>query len=380
MDRILQFVADGSPGGGTTHVRQLVTGLRSQFEVAVLTQLDSSLYRSSNSSGLPTFGGDFFSGLLSRVNPRCVHSVRSAIRAFQPDLVHCHGGRAAFYQSFLPRNCRTVYTAHGLHYSRKPRWSSRTLGRLGERWACRKVDRVIYVSRHDAGVAQTDRLLPRSTSARVIYPSIAPNAHQQAHCDDRPFTVGFIGRMVEQKNPLLFVEVMNQLPGVAGVCGGGGPLLDAVKKACHCDQFSSRLEITGDLEHVETLRLLCRLDVLVMTSLWEGLPILVLEAMYAGVPVVSVPVGGVPELIEHGRTGLLSRRYHAEELAALVRQLQNDPKQRAAISAAAHNQVKERFLESQMIADIAELYREVLSQPQERTPRSQREAQMANRG
>jgi glycosyltransferase involved in cell wall biosynthesis len=374
MDRILQFVADGSPGGGTTHVRQLVAGLRSHFEVAVLTQLDSSLYRSSSSSGLPTFGGDFFSGPLSRINPRCVHSVRSAIREFQPDLVHCHGGRAAFYQSFLPKNCRTVYTAHGLHYSRKPRWASRTLGRLGERWGCRKVDRVIYVSRHDAGLAQTDRLLPRSTAAHVIYPSIAPSAHRRANCDDRPFTVGFIGRMVEQKNPLLFVEVMNQLPGVAGVCGGGGPLLDAVKKACHRDGLSSRLEITGDLEHVETLRLLCRLDVLVMTSLWEGLPILVLEAMYAGVPVVSVPVGGVPELIEHGRTGLLSREYCAEELAALVRQLQNDPQRRACISAAAHKQVQEGFLESQMIAAIGDLYREVLSRPPERTPKVSHES------
>jgi glycosyltransferase involved in cell wall biosynthesis len=364
MDRILQFVADGSPGGGTTHVRQLVAGLRSQFEVAVLTQVDSSLYRSSSNSGLCTFGGDFFSAPFSRVNPRCVDSLRSAVRAFQPDLIHCHGGRAAFYQSFLPKKHRTVYTAHGLHYRRKPRWTSRTLGRLGERWACRKVDRVIYVSKHDAGIAQMDRLLRRSTRAQVIYPSIAASAHQRSGCDKRPFTVGFVGRMVEQKNPLLFVEVMNQLPGVAGVCGGGGPLLDAVTKACHRHQLSSRLEILGDLEHVDTLRLLCRLDVLVMTSLWEGLPILVLEAMYAGVPVVSVPVGGVPELIDHGQTGLLSQNYRADELAALVRQLQNDPKRRASISAAAQKQVKENFLESQMIAALADLYREVLSQPE----------------
>jgi glycosyltransferase involved in cell wall biosynthesis len=94
------------------------------------------------------------------------------------------------------------------------------------------------------------------------------------------------------------------------------------------------------------------------------LPILVLEAMYAGVPVVSVPVGGVPELIDHGQTGLLSQNYRAEELAALVRQLQNDPKRRASISAAAQKQVKENFLESQMIAALADLYREVLSQPE----------------
>ena len=215
------------------------------------------------------------------------------------------------------------------------------------------------MSRHDAALAQTDQLLPRSTPADVIYLSIPPNAHQRSN-GDRPFTVGFIGRLVEQKNPFLFLEVMKQLPGVRGVFGGGGPFFDELKRRCIRDGLAPRLEMTGDLEHADVLQLLCSIDALVMTSLWEGLPLLLLEAMHTGVPVVSVPVGGVPEIIEHGRTGLLSRGYDAGELAELVRRLRNDPLERASIAAAAQSEVKEKFLESQMIASIGNLYREVL--------------------
>jgi glycosyltransferase involved in cell wall biosynthesis len=361
MPKVLQFVADGSPGGGTTHVRQLLSGLRGEFESAVLTQFDSHLYRTSRASGLATYGGDFFSGKVSRVDPRCVRACERAIRDFQPDVVHCHGGRAAFFRGFLPKQTRVIYTAHGLHYSRKPGRVSRTMGRLGERWACRNVDRAIYVCEHDAALARADRLLPSSTPATVIYPGIAAHALKRADRGDRPFTVGFVGRLVEQKNPRLFVEVMQQLPGVHGVLGGGGPLFDAIRQEIAAKGMSARIEMTGELQHADVLQALCRIDVLVMTSLWEGLPALLLEAMYLGVPVVSVPVGGVPEIVEHGRTGLLSTGSDGAELAALVRQLRDDPEKLAAIFLAARSQVQGKFLESQMVESVAVIYRELLS-------------------
>jgi glycosyltransferase involved in cell wall biosynthesis len=360
MSRVLQFVADGSPGGGTTHVRQLLNGLRTEFECGVLTQSDSSLYRTSKEGGFSSFGGDFFAGKLSRLDPRCVRAARRAIRDFEPDVVHCHGGRAAFYRSFLPKQTRVVYTAHGLHYSRKPNRVSRTMGRIGERWGCRKVDRAVYVCEHDAALARTDRLLPRSTRVSVIYPAIAAHAHERAPRESRPFTVGFVGRLVEQKNPLMFVEVIKQLPGMHGVLGGGGPLLDAVKERIATSGMSSRIEMTGELAHADVLEVLCRIDVLVMTSLWEGLPALLLEAMYLGVPVVSVPVGGVPEIVEHQRTGLLSDGCESSQLAALVRQLYDTPDELSAIAAAARSQVQGKFLESQMVESIAAVYRELL--------------------
>jgi glycosyltransferase involved in cell wall biosynthesis len=368
MLRVLQFVADGSPGGGTTHVRQLLNGLRSEFECGVLTQRDSSLHRSSKEAGFPTFAGEFFAGKLSRIDPRCVRAVQRAMQDFEPDVVHCHGGRAAFYGSFLPKSARVVYTAHGLHYSRKPNHVSRTMGRFGERWGCRKIDRAIYVCEHDAALARTDRLLPHSTPAHVIYPSIAPHPHKRAPSGSRPFTVGFVGRLVEQKNPRLFVEVMQQLPGVQGVLGGGGPLLDAIEAEIGASGMAPRIEITGELAHAEVLQVLCRIDVLVMTSLWEGLPALLLEAMYLGVPVVSVPVGGVPEIVEHGRTGLLSSGPNANQLAALVGRLHDNPEERTAIAAAARNQVQGKFLEAQMVESIAAVYRELLTpHPGDRT-------------
>jgi len=100
----------------------------------------------------------------------------------------------------------------------------------------------------------------------------------------------------------------------------------------------------------------------VMPSLEEGFPIAALDAMASGLPVVASSVGGVPELIEDGKTGWLVPPQDAEALADRLRLLLSNPDLRLSMGSAGHVRVRDHFGIAQMTARFAELYDELLNE------------------
>jgi glycosyltransferase involved in cell wall biosynthesis len=135
-------------------------------------------------------------------------------------------------------------------------------------------------------------------------------------------TVGWIGRFEPSKDPLRAVAVFAELArrGVPfrGWLAGSGTLDAAVRRDVESQGLGRQVSLCGTLAPAEVAGLLGETDVLLVTSLWEGQPRAVLEALGAGVPVVSPAVGDVPELVREGVSGFISRSGVAGELADLV--------------------------------------------------------------
>lgn len=134
-----------------------------------------------------------------------------------------------------------------------------------------------------------------------------------------------------------------------------------------CDylrDMAERLGIAANVlflgERSDVPRLLSASDVHVSASETEGMPNNVLEAMAAGVPVVATSVGGVPELVEDGRTGVLVPNSDPQRLAVSIRSLVTDAKWRMKMSKAAVSRVREEFAIERHVAGVEEVYRSVL--------------------
>ncbi len=125
--------------------------------------------------------------------------------------------------------------------------------------------------------------------------------------------IGFIGRLEYQKDPLLFVEMMEFLPEYSATIVGDGALAPMVKQEIVKRGLSGRVHMVGELSHGEALKILATLSVVVLTSRWEGLPVLVLESMGMGVPVVSMNVSGLEEIIHDEVNGMLVEKRRAEK-------------------------------------------------------------------
>ncbi len=353
--KVLQFVADGAPGGGTNHVLQLLEGIQAPFNSCLLTQEDTYLSDQASKIGVPVFNGNFFNHRLDR---KAIHRVKKVIQRYSPDLIHCHGGRAGFFRSMIPKNIPTLYTVHGFHFPRK-RFLSRLAGWAGEFWTIRRSSGIVFVSQFDHQLAMQKQLLPDSKPSHVIHNGIP---HPQARERSKDLGVGFIGRFVNQKNPGLFLDVIEKLPHhVNATMVGGGELDEEVRQQIQNRGLKNRIELLGSLDHQSALDALSRMSCLLMTPRWEGLPLLPLEAMLLKVPVVSTSVGGIPEVIEHMQTGMLAEKESADELALHVDRLLKDENLETRLVNQAYQNATANFSETTMIDRVKQCYRKLLS-------------------
>ena len=129
------------------------------------------------------------------------------------------------------------------------------------------------------------------------------------------------------------LEVVERLPDVRFVAVGQGPL-EAEVHALHARLgLGDRVLLLG--HRPDAVRVMAACDLFVLASLYEGLGVAVMEALALGLPVVATDVGGVPEVVEHGREGLLVHPGHPQELAAALVTLLTDAERRQRMAEAA---------------------------------------------
>jgi len=181
--------------------------------------------------------------------------------------------------------------------------------------------------------------------------------------------VGTLGRLVEPKKGLMVFlaaarSLLRDVPRIRFVLVGDGPQRAALEERAtregvsHCTVFAG---IRRDV--AEVMR---ALDLFVQPSLWEGFGLTALEAMAAGTPVVATRVGGVPEVIVDGETGLLVPPGDAEALAAACARVLSDRDLAARLGRSGRERVRQHFDIERLVGQIEALYRELLER--DRTP------------
>jgi glycosyltransferase involved in cell wall biosynthesis len=177
---------------------------------------------------------------------------------------------------------------------------------------------------------------------------------------DADRVVGLVGRLVPAKAPEVFLRALAaaapRVPGLRGLVVGDGPSRSAAEGEARRLGLSGRVVFAGLRRDVPEL--MPGLDALVFSSQREGLSMAMLEAMAAGVPVVATAVGGTPEAIVHGVTGLLVPPGRPDELADAIVALLEDASAAERFRDAARRRVEERFSVGRMIEAHEALYAE----------------------
>jgi glycosyltransferase involved in cell wall biosynthesis len=154
------------------------------------------------------------------------------------------------------------------------------------------------------------------------------------------------------------LDVLERLPGYRATIIGGGTLEYKVRAEIKRRGLCA-VRMVGTLPYNETLEELSKLHTVIMTSRWEGLPHLPLEAMQCGVPVVATNVGALGEVIESGKSGLLVDGRSADDLARAVKQLTESSALRERKIKNGRDRVRTLFSGERMLSEIREVYRQV---------------------
>lgn len=314
---------------------------------------------------------------------RALNDLTTLIRNGQYQVVHTHYAKAGVLGRIAARRARVPVVVHTYHLfawqvANAPSGSLRgnplSSARkwvyiLLERYAASLSDALITVSELNRREAIALRVAPPE-KLTTIYSGIdldrfSVRCRRTEICRSlgvdagRPI-VGSIGRLSIQKAPLDFVKaakiVLQRKPDVQFLIVGDGPLVPQVEKAIDGE---ARIKMVGFQSNVPEV--FSVLDTFVLSSLWEGLGRAVTEAMIASVPVAATAVDGVPELVVHGETGLLSPPQNPNRLADNIMWFLDNPEAARAMAARARARVVPAFSAQRMVERIELVYEDLLA-------------------
>lgn len=366
---ILHITAPAEVGGLESVVRMLATGhtaMGARVHVAGVIPPGGGAHPFLGAlagEGIPT---DVLA-LPTRAYARERAAVRSLCERLRPDVVHTHGYRSDVVDAGVARalGIPVVTTVHGF-----------TGGGLKNRlyeWlqveSFKRLDAVVSVSR-----SMTDTLRLRGVKRDRI--RTIPNAFDP----DRPrlerpaarrelglpdagdeFVAGWVGRLSPEKGGDVFVDAMMSLPDrcVCATVLGTGPEQELLEERARAGGVGERIRWLGTVP--DAARLFAGFDVFVLSSRTEGVPIVLLEAMAAGVPVVATRVGGVPDVVS-GEEALLVPSEDPRALAAAIDVVRRDPASARARAAAARRRLERDFSLAPWLRRYEALYRELAGQ------------------
>lgn len=283
--------------------------------------------------------------------PAAVRRMQRYLRETRPDVIHTHQMGALFYAALALRPGAApvvVHTEHGRHYPGRLR--ARVLARVAGGAAAR----FFCVSRDIAASIVEHRIVPEE-KVRVVFNGVETVRFFRR--DDRDELrrrlrlpagvpiVGTIGRLDEIKRQDLLVRAFAALrarvPDAHLLVVGDGPRRGALAAEVERLGLSGCTALVGYQPEPEVY--LRAMDVFALTSRSEGMPLVILEAWASGVPVVASRVGGVPEMIDDGSTGLLFDPGDEAGLTAALARLLADPAGSRRIADAAHALAGARF-------------------------------------
>jgi L-malate glycosyltransferase len=286
------------------------------------------------------------------------------------EILHAHYaipfGAAALLarQIVRPHDLKVVLTLHGTDI---------TL--VGNNASFRPVTRMTIENADSVSVVsqflkeETVRQFDIRRDLRVIYNFIDPDRHGLDPCacipdcaDRSQKTIMHISNFRPVKRIRDVVEVFSRVAAEIDcrlILVGDGPDLSVAQEMARSQGLEDRVQFVGVVDHVAPL--LARADLLLLPSATESFGLVALEAMASGVPVIASDVGGLPEVIDHGRTGFLAPVGDVDAMASLAVQLLRDPTLHCTMGIEAQRSARERFDYRRIVPEYVRLYEDVLS-------------------
>jgi glycosyltransferase involved in cell wall biosynthesis len=277
-------------------------------------------------------------------DPRGLAELVGLMRRFRPDLVHLNSSKAGVLGAVAARVARVplvVFTVNGWAFRNFADARTARVYLAGARLIGRLADRVVCVAEQErrwgieAGAIRPDQ-------AVVIWNAVDVGAAKRARHEPRtPPVLVSVGRFAYPKDFVTLVRALGLLGkgSFRTLVVGDGP--ERAELEAELARSGADVQLLG--ERGDVPQLLAEADVFCLSSRSEGLPLSILEAMAAGLPVVASAVGGVPEQVADGETGFLVPPGDETALAAALERLAGDAELRGRLGAAGRARAEERF-------------------------------------
>ncbi len=368
--RVLECIRQGQIGGGESHLLSLVENLdRSRFEPIVLSFTDGPMIDRLRDMQVETH-------IIPTTRPFDItkwKTVKHLIKNKEIDIVHAHGTRANSNILWAARSLHipVAYTVHGwsFHPDQKP--IVRRLRIMGEHYLTARSTVNLSVSKSNQ---QSGKKFIQSFNSIVINNGIDqkkfnpdkqyPNIRKELAIPADAILILFIARFTSHKQPLTLIHAFKKAvesnPSLHLLMVGDGDQKEEAIELISKLNLNAKITLQSFRQDVPSI--LAASDIFVLPSLWEGLPIGLLEAMSMRKAVIASNVDGTSEIIEHNRNGwLVETNDLVINTAEALLLLSKDAELRRVFGEKAQSTITQRFNAATMTREIEQVYNKILS-------------------
>jgi glycosyltransferase involved in cell wall biosynthesis len=365
--KVAYLMTDSGTGGAQTHLAQLHAALAARVDATVLAggrgDNPGGMFATMAANGATTIPLTQMDNALSPLRAvRLLATVLRLLRDVRPDLLHVHSAKAGAVGRVAGALLRipVVYTVHGFAFKAEAPPLQRRVARLMEWLLAPLTTRMICVAEEERALANSLPIAPRRV--HMIHNGI-PDTPLRAGPQAPMRQIVMVARFAPPKRPDLLIEAAAEarLPdGCRIVIAGNGPQWQAAQQQA-ARAMPGRIDLPGDVNPIAPL--LAESQIFVLLSDHEGLPISVLEAMRAGLPIVASDLPGIREQLDGGQCGILVDHRDRNAVRQTLEKLCDDAALRARLGAAARRRYEQGFGVTPMAERTWAIYQDVLAGP-----------------
>ena len=292
---------------------------------------------------------DAFKGAIgSVINPAAYREVNKWYKKIKPDIVHLHSSASGFIGRWsIPcSKTKVVYTPHGYSFlSGNGSKLKRAIFWTAEKLAALRTSTTVACSKGEyeeaRKITNSCTYINNGINTDVLEPYI-----RSIDKISKPLRICTSGRILLQKNPKLFNEIAEKLPEAEFTWIGEGEM--------KTELTAKNIRVTGWIDREEALKIMMDSDFFILPSLWEGLPLSLLEAMYMKKICLVSNVIGNKDVISSGNNGLICNE--AEDYAMAIREMADNSDMAKRLAETAHKDVAEKYSIEKMAKAYSEVY------------------------
>jgi glycosyltransferase involved in cell wall biosynthesis len=366
----LLHVSQPSGGGVEIYIRQIIHLIDyNRFELSVITPQNESFEHFCKEHHVACYRVDMVRGISIFGDIQSFCNICRLIKKINPDIVHLHSSKAGFIGRIATKllHKKSIFTPHGVSYmmftGRK-----RMLFKILEIFARIFTYRVLGCSNSESKRMNIDLKIPVSKINTLPNAISIENINSKNEKTADTIKIGTIGRLTYQKNPLLLVNIANQTlkkyPNAEfSILGAGQNDTLREETVCLISKFeiADKFKILPYKTKAEAENYLKSLDIFILPSIFEGLPLSLLEAMACGVPCITSKCDGCNDVIVNNINGFSCML--AEEYVDAISVLMENSQLRLQIIQNAYSYVSKKHNINEFIKQLSIYYEKICAEP-----------------
>ncbi len=355
--KILYLITKSEIGGAQVHVRELMKYMTdSGHQVALMSFPDGWLVDEAKNLGVKFYPNQNFSNSLNPLNAlKAIINIKKAVKDFSPELVSVHSSSAGVLGRLAIRGkVLTIFTAHSFAFTDGAPMLRKIIAIVAEKIVARYTNKIICVSDFDRGLAIRYRIAKPEKLITIH------NGVGSAGVGDttRENIIVANGRLAYPKDYLLLLEAykLANLDSLRLEIISDGSDRESIERKISELKLKDKVALLGNFTQGEVRKKLLQSKVFILISKHEGLPLSILEAMSAGLPVIASNVGGIKEEVDESCGILVSNT--KEDIARALITLSDEAKQKQ-MGESARKKFEENFTLDKFLAETKKVYLDV---------------------